>query len=47
MGRIEDNRKFKRSKEQTNPTNPTGNTHIETNRFDFNEKTIKKQQKKS
>lgn len=46
MGRIEDNRKFKRKTEQKNPTNPTGNTIIETNKFDIDEKTIKKQQKK-
>ena len=46
MGRIEDNRKFKRRIVQKNPTNPTGNTNIETNKFDIDEKTIRKQQKK-
>lgn len=46
MGIIEDNKKFKRKKEQKTPTNPTGNTNIETNDFDIDEKTIKKQRKK-
>lgn len=43
---IEDNRKFKRKVKQTNPTNPTGDTDLETNEFDIDEKTIKKQQNK-
>ena len=46
MGTIEDNRKFKRKEEQSNPTNPTGNTNIDTNKFDIDEKTIKDQQNK-
>lgn len=46
MGTITDKRKFKPTKEQTNPTNPTGNTNIETNDFDINEKTIKDQKSK-
>lgn len=46
MGIIEDNKKFKTTKEQTNPTNPTGNTNIKTNKFDIDENTIKKQQSK-
>ncbi len=46
MGIIEDKKKFKRKEEQKNPTNPTGNTNIETNDFDIDEKTIKKQRKK-
>ncbi|HMB99866.1 MAG TPA: hypothetical protein VKN14_02390 [Flavobacteriaceae bacterium] len=46
MGVIEDKKKFKRQKEQKNPTNPTGNTNQNTNQFDIDEKTIKKQQNK-
>ncbi|WP_191859351.1 hypothetical protein [Hanstruepera ponticola] len=46
MGTITDKRKFKPTKEQTNPTNPTGNTNIETNDFDIDEKTIKEQKSK-
>ncbi len=46
MGTIEDKKKFKTTKEQNNPTNPTGNTNIKTNKFDIDEKTIKKQQSK-
>tara|TARA_R110002049_G_scaffold132849_2_gene292180 strand:- start:1640 stop:1783 length:144 start_codon:yes stop_codon:yes gene_type:complete len=46
MGIIEDNKKFKRTKEQTNPTNPTGNVDQKRNQFDIDEKTIKKQQNK-
>lgn len=45
MGNIEDKRKFKTTKTQTNPTNPTGNTSIETNKFDIDESTIKEQKK--
>ncbi|MDC7996087.1 hypothetical protein [Altibacter sp. HG106] len=39
-------KKFERKKEQKNPTNPTGNTNQKTNKFDIDEKTIKKQQNK-
>lgn len=46
MGIIKDKRKFKRKEEQENPTNPTGNTKIDTNKFDIDEKTIKDQQNK-
>ncbi|NJB35951.1 MULTISPECIES: hypothetical protein [Flavobacteriaceae] len=46
MGIIEDKKKFKRRVEQTNPTNPTGNTNIKTNDFDIDEDTVKKQQNK-
>lgn len=46
MGFIKDNKKFKRTKEQTNPTNPTGNINIETNKFDIEKPTIKDQQNK-
>ena len=38
--------KLKRTKEQTNPTNPTGNTKQKTNEVDTDEKTIKRQQNK-
>lgn len=41
-----DKRKFKRKEEQSTPTNPTGNTKIDTNDFDIDEKTVKKQQNK-
>ncbi len=46
MGIIKDRKKFKRKEEQENPTNPTGNTKIDTNKFDIDEKTIKNQQNK-
>ncbi|WP_262898403.1 hypothetical protein [Aequorivita echinoideorum] len=39
-------RKFERKTEQKNPTNPTGNRNIETNKVDIDKKTIKKQQNK-
>lgn len=46
MGIIADKRKFKPTKEQNNPTNPTGNVNQPTNEFDIDESTIKNQQKK-
>ncbi|MGJ8592802.1 MAG: hypothetical protein ACSHXF_09655 [Aquaticitalea sp.] len=46
MGIIEDKKKFNTTKEQTNPTNPTGNRNIETNKVDIDKKTIKGQQNK-
>ena len=46
MGIIKDGKKFDRKVKQTNPTNPTGNTSINTNTFDIDSKTIKKQQNK-
>lgn len=46
MGNIKDKRKFKRKVEQSNPTNPTANTNIDTNKFDIDEETIKKQKNK-
>jgi len=46
MGIIKDNKKFKRKVEQNNPTNPTGNTSINTNDFDIDKETIKNQQNK-
>ena len=45
MGIIND-RRFKRKNEQHNPTNPTANTNIDTNRFKSNERTIREQQNK-
>lgn len=39
-------RKFERKVEQKHPTNPTGNTNINTNDFDIDKSTIKKQQNK-
>lgn len=46
MGSIKDKKKFNTSKEQTNPTNPTGKTKKEINQFDIDKETIKKQQNK-
>ncbi len=43
MGIIDDKR-LKRKVKQNNPTNPTGNINIDNNKFDIEEKTIKKQQ---
>lgn len=45
MGIIDDKR-LKRKVKQTNPTNPTGNTNIDTNKFDIDSETIKDQQNK-
>ncbi len=42
----DDNRKFQRSKKQSNPTNPVGNIDQETNDFDIEKKTIRKQKTK-
>tara|TARA_R110002012_G_scaffold17930_5_gene66705 strand:+ start:15215 stop:15382 length:168 start_codon:yes stop_codon:yes gene_type:complete len=46
MGTISDKRKFKPTKEQSNPTNPTGNTNIKTNYFNIDKKTIRGQKNK-
>lgn len=46
MGKIKDKKKFERTKEQTNPTNPTGKIKNEVNQFDIDKDTIKKQQNK-
>lgn len=47
MGMIKDRKKFKRTKEQNNPTNPEGIVKkTNTNTFDIDKKTIKKQQNK-
>jgi hypothetical protein len=39
-------RKFERKVEQKNPTNPNGDIDQQTNKVDFDEKTIRKQQNK-
>ncbi|TDQ30789.1 hypothetical protein [Zeaxanthinibacter enoshimensis] len=39
-------KKFERTKDQNTPTNPTGNTNIDTNKFDIEKDTIKDQQNK-
>ena len=39
-------KKFERTVDQKNPTNPTGNRNIETNKIDIDSKTIKEQQNK-
>jgi len=44
-GPIEDNKR-ERTEKQENPTNPTGDGNEPTNKVDYNEKTIKDQQKK-
>ena len=44
-GPIEDNHKG-RTKDQKNPTNPTGDRNINTNDVDFDDKTIKDQRNK-
>ncbi len=46
MGIMNDKRKFKRKVEQSNPTNPSGNTSIDNNTFDIDEDTIKDQKNK-
>ena len=43
MAIIKDRKKFKRTKEQTYPTNPTGNIDQLTDHFDIDKTTIKKQ----
>lgn len=45
MGEIID-KKWKRRKKQTHPTNPTGKNTADLNEFDIDEKTIRKQQNK-
>ena len=41
MGVTQDKRKFKVTKKQSNPTNPTGNVKVENNKFNLDRKTIK------
>ena len=38
-------KKFERKEKQKTPTNPTGNRNIEPNEVDYDEKTIKDQEK--
>jgi hypothetical protein len=44
MGMIEDRKKFKITKKQTNPTNPTGKVNQLNKQYKIDEPTIKKQQ---
>lgn len=46
MGMIKDRKKFNRTKEQTHPTNPTGNINQLNKEYKIDESTIKKQQNK-
>ncbi|CDF78167.1 conserved hypothetical protein [Formosa agariphila KMM 3901] len=46
MGIIKDRKKFKRTEEQSHPTNPTANVNQQTNKFDIDQPTIKKQKNK-
>ena len=46
MGIIKDKKKFKPTKKQKNPLNPSGTINQDRNQFDIDEKTIKKQQNK-
>jgi hypothetical protein len=46
MGITQDKRKFKTTKEQKNPTNPTGNEKIVNKRVDLDRETIKESQTK-
>ncbi|WP_262713835.1 hypothetical protein [Pareuzebyella sediminis] len=39
-------KRFKRKKEQHDPTNPTGNTKIRNDKFDINDRTINEQRNK-
>ena len=43
----EDKRKFKRKVSQSNPTNPTANTNIGTNRFDIEHTSLRDQKSKT
>jgi hypothetical protein len=44
MGIIKDSKKFNRTKEQTNPTNPIGNINQLNKQYNIDKPTIKKQQ---
>ena len=46
MGVTQDKRKFKVTKTQSNPTNPTGNVKIDNKKFDINRETIKESKTK-
>ncbi len=47
MGIIKDRKLKRKTQNQHNPTNPSGNVNIDTNKFDVDERTIKNQQNKS
>ncbi|WP_439152593.1 hypothetical protein [Winogradskyella sp.] len=47
MGIIKDKKRFKPTKEQTHPTNPTVRIYKDTSEFDLDSKTIKDQQNKN
>lgn len=44
MGITQDKRKFKVSKKQTNPTNPSGGVNIKNKEFNINKTTIDENQ---
>lgn len=46
MGNIKDRKLKRKNQDQHNPTNPSGNTNIDTDRFDIDKRTIKDQQNK-
>lgn len=46
MGVTQDKRKFKVTKKQSNPTNPTGGTDTKNKTFDIDKKTIDENQSK-
>ena len=46
MGVTQDKRKFKVTKKQSNPTNPTGNVKVDNKKFDLDRETIKKSKTK-
>jgi hypothetical protein len=46
MGIIKDKRKFKITKKQSFPTNPTGNPKMDNKEFELNRETIKESQTK-
>lgn len=46
MRATQDKRKFKITKKQSNPTNPTGGTDIKNRTFDIDKKTIDENQSK-
>lgn len=46
MGITQEERKFKITKKQSNPTNPTGGSNIKNKTFDIDKKTIDENQSK-
>ncbi|MDY7394112.1 hypothetical protein UMM65_02585 [Aureibaculum sp. 2210JD6-5] len=47
MSTIKDNKKFKRKKKQTDPTNLNSHRDVDNKKFDIDSKTIKEQKSKS